>query len=70
VQLRADEVELGDSIAWEGVTYKVDGWFIDGNGRLVIEFNNQNHVFHRGDRLQVQRKNTDATVKRRKEEDG
>jgi hypothetical protein len=56
MRIRAEEVELGDTVTWYGREYKIDGWFLDARGRVIIEFGNRNHVFWRGDRLEIERK--------------
>src|SRR4051812_11857833 len=56
LQIRADEVDLGDLLEIEGQGYwRITGWFVDGNGRFCIEAAGSWHRYHGGQKVNVKR---------------
>lgn len=51
--LKAMDVEIGDVLIHNGE--RVTGWFVNGNGKMVLEHGGRYHTYYRSERIVVER---------------
>ena len=50
--MRAEDAEIGQTVVVEGAPQRIEGWFLDARGRVMLLYGNRWHRHHRGDRLE------------------
>lgn len=50
---RAGDIQVGDILDRDGNLHRVTGWYVDGRGKMMVEFGGRWHTYNTNDRLRV-----------------